>query len=246
MTKPVYGLTLFGLLCAFTTATNAAFVVGVDLDAAVSSIPSSLHPNFSYGGDTTSSGDSIGSAAVGVASYGSLFGGDGATQPDTYQITYRPGMDVDNFSPAPGALLGSTTGYGVETATGATGGVSGNYNVYFTTPESMNVDGRSNITITGDGAPIVLSNVDLNINGTGADLDPGPAFVGGANNAWFKVGTVALTAGNSYTFTMESTANTFVSQRLAGVMWELVPEPECGLLFGLPGLALLAIVRRRK
>ncbi len=60
---------------------------------------------------------------------------------------------------------------------------------------------------------------------------------------WYKVGTVSLTAGTTYTLTMEAAGNTFVSQRLAGVMWEVIPEPTA---FALGALGLLALgVRRR-
>jgi hypothetical protein len=158
-------------------------------------------------------------------------------------MSYTPGTDADNFFPAAGSLLGSTTGFGTEVATGSLGGGSGSYNVYFTVPSSANVNvAGSTVTITGDGAPIVVA-LDLNDGGTGADLDPGAAFVGGANNAWYKIGTVNLTAGITYSLTMEAAANTFVSQRLAGVMWEVIPEPST---FALSALGLIALVARRR
>ena len=135
------------------------------------------------------------SAAVGgTPAIGSVFGGNG-TLSDTYVFRYTPGTDVDNTVFAAGAVLGSTTGFPGQgnVSSGMTGGVSGTYRVYFTTPESTNVSvPSSDFTITQDGDPIVLDDVNLNNLGTGADTDPGPAFVGGANNAWWLLGTVAL------------------------------------------------------
>ncbi|MEQ8209133.1 MAG: PEP-CTERM sorting domain-containing protein [Lacipirellulaceae bacterium] len=225
---------------------QAAFTAAVDLDPAGGTTPGSLNPNFSFGGDTTTASESIPSAAVGLPDHDSLFGGDGATAGDTYVMSYTPGVDADNFFPAAGSLLGSTTGFGTETASGQVGGGSGLYNVYVTFPASTNVNpAGSNFTVTNDGADLVVLAVDQNNGGTGADLDPGPAFVGGANNSWFKLGTVPLTSGTTYTVSMSANANTFVSQRLAGVMWELaIPEPTSLMLLGFAGCALITTRRR--
>jgi len=226
--------------------TQAAFVAAVDLDPVDG--PQSLHPNFSFGGDTTAASDSTASFAVGLPPHQSLFGGNGSALGDTYIMSYTPGTDADNFFPASGDLLGSTTGFGTELASGVLGGGSDSYKVYITVPASGNISATSNFTVTGDGAPVVLAAVDLNDGGTGADADAGPAFVGGANNAWFLLGTVDLTAGTTYTVTQDATANTFVSQRLAGVMWEAqtaIPEPTSLALIGLGGMAMLLVNRRR-
>jgi len=233
-----------GAALLYAAPTHAAFVVAVDLDPVDG--PQSLNPNFSFGGDTTSASDSTLSAAVGLPPHQSLFGGDGVNSGDTYVASYTPGTDADNFAPAPGTLLGSTTGFGTELASGAVGGSSGLYNVYFTVPASTNVNiAGSNFTVTGDGASVVLNAVNLNDGGTGTDLDPGLAFVGGANNAWYLLGTVQLTAGNTYTVTQDANANTFVSQRLAGVMWEaVIPEPATLSLFGLASASMLVCRRR--
>lgn len=220
---------------------NAAFVVAADLDPGTDQ---SLHPNFSFGGDTTAVSSSVQSFAVGLPAHQSIFGGNGNIFPDTYVVSYTPGTDLDNYSPSTGALLGSTTGFGTETASGLLGGASGLYKVYFTVPESTTVSAFSTATITGNGGPLVFPGLNLNNGGTGADLDAGPAFVGGANNAWYLLGTVDLTEGDTYTFTLESSSNTFVSQRLAGVMWEKVPEPTSTMLLGL-GVAI-GLVRRRR
>ncbi|MEM1027208.1 MAG: PEP-CTERM sorting domain-containing protein [Planctomycetota bacterium] len=217
----------------FAAGANAAFVVNADTSEA----------NFSFGGDTTSASSSAASAAVGTSGV-SLFGGNGSADPDNYTFSYTPGTDADNFSPAAGSLLGSTTGFGTEFASGLAGGISGTYNVYITSPASTNVNpAGSLITVAGDAATgDVIAALDFNDGGTGADLDPGPAFVGGANNSWYLIGTVDLTAGTTYTVTVEANVNSFVSQRTAAVMWERVPEPATASLLGLGALAML---RRR-
>lgn len=246
MKKQLY-LVAFSIAMLSVAQSQAAFVAAVDLDPVDG--PQSLHPNFSFGGDTTAASDSTQSFAVGLPAHQSLFGGNGSLSGDTYVMSYTPGTDVDNFSPAAGSLLGSTTGFGTELATGIAGGASGTYSVYITVPASTNVNAAgSNFTITGNGVPVTLNAVNLNDGGTGADLDPGPAFVGGANNAWFLLGTVDLTAGVTYTMTQDANANSFVSQRLAGVMWEaqtVIPEPTSFALISLGGVAMLLVSRRR-
>jgi hypothetical protein len=211
---------------------QAAFVVDAD----------PANANFSFGGDTTTASASSASAAVGTSGV-SLFGGDGTSLPDNYTFTYTPGTDADNFDTEEDDLLGSSTGFGTELASGVEGGASGLYNVYITAPSSTNVntDG-SLVTVAGETNDVIITALDFNDGGTGADLDPGPAFVGGANNAWFKLGTVDLIAGETYTVTVEANTNSFVSQRTAAVMWEAVPEPATASLLGLGALAML---RRR-
>lgn len=239
-----YRFALLGALSALllgTSQVQAGFVAAVDLnpDAGLT-----LNPNFSFGGDTTIASESTASAAIGLPLHDSLFGGDGVNFPDTYVMSYTPGVDADNFFPAAGSLLGSTTGFGTEVSSGLVGGGSGLYNVYITVPDSTNVNVAGSIaTITGDGAPVVTGALNLNSGGTGADLDAGPGFVGGANNAWLLVGTVSLTAGNTYTLSLEANVNSFVSQRLAGVMWEAVPEPASAMLLA---FGALAMIRRRR
>ncbi len=240
--KNLFTLLAAGAFLAAPSA-QAAFVVAMDLDPDGTQV---LNPNFGFGGDTTAASSSAPSVAVGMPAHDSLFGGNGASSPDSYVISYTPGTDIDNFAPAPGSILGSVTGFGTELASGIAGGGSGAYNVYITAPASTNISGGlSTFTLTGDGAP-VTAMLDLNDGGTGANLNPDfptTAYVGGANNAWYKVGTVDLTAGTTYTLTMEAGSNTFVSMRLAGVMWEPVPEPGSLSLLALGGLAVL---RRRR
>ncbi len=206
-------------IAATGPAAHAAFIVEANNGLATAT-------NFSYGADSTSaSASTTPSFAVGLTSAGSIFGGNGSNAStsaadfdpataDTYVFSYTPGTNADNYSPAPGALLGSTTGFGTEVATGAVGGTSGTYRVFLTIPASTNVNAAgSQVTITGDGAPIVIPSLNMNNGGTGPDLDPGAPFVGGANNSWYLLGSVNLTAGNTYSVSLAANVNSFVSFR---------------------------------
>ena len=99
-------------------AAGVALLCAAPLQAAFIVNASTSDAGFSFGGDTLSAGSSIASAAVGTSG-ASLFGGDGtnvhlgAFDPataDTYVFTYDLNS-ADNFSPAAGSLLGSTTGF---------------------------------------------------------------------------------------------------------------------------------------
>jgi hypothetical protein len=229
-------------VCATASMAQGAFMVETRVGGKADG-------NFGPGGDTTTVSTSTATTgAVGATSaIGSVFGGNGSVA-DTYVFSYRPGVNVDNTVYTPGQVLGSTSGFPGQgnLASGLVGGASGTYNVYFTVPQSINVSAAgSDFTITQDGAPIVLSAVNLNDGGTGPDTDPGAAFVGGANNAWYLLGSVTLAAGSTYTVTQESNDTGFVSQRSSAVMWELqVPEPSMAALFGIGALAL-GLSRRR-
>jgi hypothetical protein len=207
------------------------------------------------------------STAVGLQGNQSAFGNPAnSTGPDQYTFRYTPGPDADNTALAALTSLGNSeatdadgSGAGLPTyanlaqlASGQTGGVSGLYNVYFTTPSSTNVDGLgSRFDITNDASTVSLNPVNLNDTNTGPDEVAGSPYTGGANNRWLKIASlVHLTAGTTYTVTQTANAFSFVSQRAAGVMWELVeadpvPEPSTLLLAALSCVGLFASVRRR-
>ena len=183
--------------------------------------------NFELGGDTFTTSDSIPSTAVGTTSTNSIFGGDGVDLPDTYIFSYAPGDDDDNLTFAAGTVLGSKDGSpgNGDLSSGLVGGVSGRYNVYITSPASVNVSGvPTTVTMTQEGEPVVVE-IDQNneMSGPNTQLVAGQAFVGGMNNAWFLLGSVDYTAGTTYTVTLEAGTNTFVSQRVHGILWEYSP-----------------------
>ncbi len=204
--------------------------------------------NFSYLGPTGApSYSTTKGTAPGLVATSSAFGGSGAAE-DRYIFSYTPGVDADNTVFSAGDPLGThklepTLNLVAEaqTATGLVGGATGLYKVYITWPKSGNVNtAGSTITVYSDGAPIELTPVSQNGD---------PAFsstyteVGAAGtNKWLCIGTVQLTAGVTYKVEQLALSLTYVSQRSAGVMWELVPEPATAMLLSLGGLFL----RRRR
>ncbi len=196
----------------------------------------------------TGPGTSSASSAFGIDGTNSWFSGV-AVDPDrdTYTFSYTPGTaadDLDNLAIPSGQALGDarvdapyTFTPETLTATGAIGGSSGLYNVYITWPESSNTNSAgSTITITSDGAPVVLDPITMNSN------ENGPGAKG--NNAWLQIAAgISLTEGSPYSVTVEANVNSFVSQRVHGVLWELQPVPEpttgCLLLVASMGMALI-------
>lgn len=250
---------LIALTCGLAT-TQAAFIVETHTSG-------KANANFALvpgAGNATGATASVASTAPGLAGTNSIFGSNNniADVVDVYRFSYTPGTDADNTVFSSGDALGNSAasdadgaGAGAPTytiaplgATGLTGGASGMYNVYFTAPASTNVSpAGSTFQITSDLADVVLNPVNLNNDGTGPDEVAGDVFTGGANNRWLKIATVELTAGNTYSVTVTSNVDGFVSQRAHAVMWEyagaVIPEPSSIILVG---LALFGSAMRRR
>ncbi|QDU71185.1 hypothetical protein [Mucisphaera calidilacus] len=201
-------------------ASNAAFLIEVDTDGLDNGVlvPS---PNFAFGGDTTVASQSVAGTAVGLTGGDSIFGGNGATLPDTYLYNYSPASDADNLVLAPGTPLNDAG----SAATGLVGGASGTYTFYATWPFSGNISGGlvtyEIVDLTNN---VVLADIDVEQNNTG--------------DQWSKLAAVELVAGNDYVVRQTSGANTFVSMRASAVMVE-IPEPASAALLALGGLALV-------
>jgi len=249
-------LLLLGSILLTATA-EAAFIVEAHSSGKANATNFAILPG---AGNATGATASTASTAVGLAGTNSIFGSNNtvAGTLDTYQFSYTPGTDVDNTALAAATSLGNSSAVDADgagpalpvyanlpqLATGLTGGGSGLYNVYFTAPASTNVNAAGSLfDITSDLGTTSLNPVILNDGGTGPDEEAGAPFTGGANNRWLHIATVSLTAGNTYTVTMTSNADSFVSQRAHGVMWELVrpiPEPSslALVLFGVAAAGL--------
>lgn len=193
------------------------------------------HPNFSFGGDTTTASQSAASTAFGMTGGDSIFGGDGGLLPDTYIYSYTPSTttgDVDNLAVAPGTNLG-----GGNVATGMAGGVSGFYSIYATWPMTSNVSGEPvTFSMAHDGGLLVA-----------------PIAQNGFGHEWMLIGQVDLTADTTYQLSQESSLNSFVSMRSAGVMFELIEArpteppsvPEGGASILLMAIALCPLLALR-
>lgn len=249
-------------LLGVAVSANADFLIETSIDGVDNDNVEIADPNFSFGGDTTNSGESIPSLALGITSAVSIFGGDGATLPDTYLYTYSPGIDGSNRNFAPGIAINDDGDF----TSGLAAGISGTYRVYATWPKSGNNSGSTGASpgntrytiadTSGDLASvIVLQNEDVS-------SDPINVLTGAGDNAvliprgepgldgnqkgdeWEFLFEVALDAGETYTVTQSVTdTNLFVSQRSAGVLFILVPEPSTALLAALGVVGLAA--RRR-
>ncbi|MEQ9459962.1 MAG: hypothetical protein RIG82_03280 [Phycisphaeraceae bacterium] len=222
---------VIGLFMAAAAAnTQAAFIIEVDTDGADDAAVT-YHPNFAFAGDTTTASTS--SAALGVPGLtggNSIFGGNAVNEPDTYVFRYTPGIDADNFSPAPATPINATDAF-----RGIAGGVTGNYRIYATWPFTTGVSAiPTTYTLNGsDSSSIIVAAINQN--------NPSNAPNSGFGNQWLLLGEVALTQGVTYKLVQTSSQNTFVSMRAAGIMFE-APEPASAAL--LLGIGCL-ITRRR-
>jgi hypothetical protein len=199
------------------------------------------HYAWAGGAGGVASVTALGGTAPGLSGINSsIFGG--SVSPDIYRFSYTPGTDVDNTTFAADDPLGDNFGV-ANLASGLVGGGSGLYNVYATWPVSSNVgpvpaDPNVNFLVSSDGPLLTTPAINQN---TGLSGTPG------GNEGWFLLGTVSLTAGNTYTVDMDAITDNFVSMRSAGVMWEAapVPEPSMVALSVIGGLGLLFALRRR-
>lgn len=246
----------------FNATADAAFIVEAHSSGKANATNFAILPG---AGNATGATASTASTAVGLAGTNSIFSSNNTVAGvlDTYQFSYTPGSNADNTALAAATALGNSSatdadGAGAtlpvyanvpQLATGLTGGGSGLYNVYFTSPSSANVNAAGSLfDITNDLPTVSLSPVILNDGGTGPDEVTGTPFTGGANNRWLHIATVPLTAGNTYTVTVTSNVDSFVSQRAHGVMWELVtpiPEP-ASIVLAACGLIALPFTARRR
>lgn len=191
---------------------QAAYLIEVDTDGLDNGI-FQFSPDFAFGGDTTSAGQSLAASTIGLSGGDSIFGGNGNSAPDTYVFSYAPDSRLDNLYFDPGTPLG-----GGNYASGATGGGPGRYAVYATWPTSSNVNGgltSFRVETAGDTASL---SVDQN----------------GRGNEWVKVGEIDHTSG-LITVTQIPSENTYVSMRSAGVLFERMSDSPGGGYTGSPG-----------
>jgi len=211
--------TLFGIQTA-----QAGYLLEIDTDGLDDGVLT-FNPNFSFGGDTTTASQSAASTAFGMTGGDSIFGGDGSALFDTYAFTYDPGVDGDNLLIPGGTDLG-----GGNLASGKTAGAPDTYAVFATWPFTSNVSGGlTTFTATTAGDNFVLA-LDQNAGGVGSGHD------------WIKLGEITWSAG-PITLTQEAGANSFVSMRSAGILFEPIPEPTA---FALGALGLLTLAARRR
>lgn len=230
---------LLALGCAASlgvaSSAQAAFLVEIDTDGADDGVLT-YHPNFSFGGDTTTASQSSPSSAVGLNGADSIFGGNGTNFPDTYQAKYTPAIDGDSID-----LSGQALNVWGDVGSSIVAGGSGDYAIYATWPHTNNVSGNP-ITFTLGEAAGDLATVSLNQNSAVPQRDvtgdgiPDP----GSGGEWIYLFTVTLDANTEYTLRQEAGTNSFVSMRASGYLFDAVPEPASLGLMGMGGLVLLS------
>lgn len=237
MFKAMTGLGCAVALC-FAASAQAGYVLEVDTDGADDGVLT-YHPNFSFGGDTTTASQSAASTAVGMTGGDSIYGGNGVNLPDTYVVTYTPAVDGDNNGTNAVAGL-ELNQFGVLGSNLAAGG-SGDYDVYATWPHSNNMSGGPAVYTLTDGVNVLFTvSLDQNTAMPPRDVTGDDIPDAGTGGEWIYLGSATLDANTTYTLTQEATSNTFVSMRAAGVLFDAVPEPASLSLLGLGGLALLS------
>lgn len=221
--KRIQVVALLAMISLITVGAQAALLVEIDVDGKDDGVLT-YNPLFTFGGDTTSAGQSAPSSAYGTTGADSIFGGNGVDLPDTYVYTYTPASDADNLTITAGTDLG-----GGNLASGLDGGGLGTYRVYATWPYTTNVSGGiTTFTVsTDDGATSFSVQIDQNYKG----------------NNWILLGEIAFSdMGSSIVVTQEAGSNTYVSMRAYGVLFEMIPEPATLALLGMGGL----LIRRRR
>lgn len=232
MLKQVFAWVCLLALCCLSANVQAAYLLEVDTDGADDGTVT-FNPNFSFGGDTTTASQSSASTAFGMTGGDSIFGGDGSNSPDTYVVTYDPSAQADNLAIPAGTDLGEG-----DLATGLVGGGAGLYTVYATWPFTSSVSGgltEYSVMTSGDSFNVSINQNDAD-DLSGSD---------GRGHVWVNLGTIDYTSGDITVTQQPADANSFVSMRLAGVLFErAIPEPTSSVLLAVSVLAMLSTRRR--
>lgn len=222
---------------------HAAWILEIDTDHTTVGNTVAYNSHFSFGGDTTGGvGVSAASPAVGMTGGNSIYGGNGGNLPDTYVYTYTPAVDGDNLVLAAGTPLNDNG----NVAGGGTAGATGMYTVYATWPRTTNVSGGLTQYTLSDGVGTIFTTT-INQNTILDNSYPGPPAPLGGGGEWVPIGVALLNSGTTYSLTQNPTsANTFVSMRAAGILFDPVvdvPEPS---MFILTGMAFVGLLARRR